>query len=103
MTRKYMSTDITEKHRGGLGDLARLIGFTLLVASVVRELRLPREQRTWHGVVFGKIPYDLRRPTFNRLKATIWNPADRHVLVPTALGVGWTVNFAAFRSLLGVG
>ena len=35
----------------------------LLAASVVRELRMPKEQRTWHGVVFGKVPYDLRLPT----------------------------------------
>jgi hypothetical protein len=72
----------------------------LLAASIVRELRLPREQRTWHGVVFGKIPYDLRIPTFERLKGTYWNPGDPHVVVPTALGVGWTVNLGALRARL---
>jgi hypothetical protein len=66
-----------------------------LIASVVRELRLPREQRTWHGVLFGKVPYDLRPPSFSRLKATFWNPQNPHVVVPTAFGVGWSVNLAA--------
>jgi uncharacterized membrane protein len=23
----------------------------------------------------------------------MWNPADRHILVPTVFGVGWTINF----------
>jgi len=101
MKRERMSHSSTERHPRGLGDLARLIGFTLLIASVVRELRLPKEQRTWRGIVFGKIPYDLRPPTFERLKAATWNPDDSHVLVPTALGVGWTVNFAALRGLFG--
>jgi hypothetical protein len=83
-----------------LRNLARFVGISLLIASVVRELRLPKEQRTWHGVVFGKVPYDLRPPTFGRLKAALWNPADPHVLIPTALGVGWTVNLAALRARL---
>jgi Family of unknown function (DUF5808) len=86
--------------RHGLRDLARLIGLALLIASVVRELRLPKEERTWHGVVFGRVPYDLRPPTFDRLKAALWNPQNSHVVVPTALGVGWTVNLAALRKRL---
>ncbi len=81
-------------------DLARLIGLALLIASIVRELRLPKEKRTWHGVVFGKVPYDLRPPTFRRLTAVFWNPHNSHVVVPTAFGVGWTVNLAALRARL---
>ena len=84
--------------RRGLRDLARLIGLVLLVASIIRELRLPKQKRTWHGVVFGKVPYDLRPPTFDRLKAAIWNPRDSRIVVPTAFGVGWTVNLAALRA-----
>jgi Family of unknown function (DUF5808) len=87
-------------NRPTLRSLTRLLGLALLGATVVRELRLPKEQRTWHGVVFGKIPYDLRPPTFDRLKAAIWNPRDSRVVVPTALGVGWTVNVAALRTRL---
>jgi hypothetical protein len=83
----------------GLSDLVKVAGVTLLIASVVRELRLPKAQRTWHGRVFGKVPYDLRPPTFERLKAALWNPQNRNVLVPTALGVGWTLNLAALARL----
>jgi hypothetical protein len=84
--------------RTGLRNLAQLVGLVLLVASIVRELRLPKQKRTWHGVVFGKVPYDLRPPTLDRLKAVIWNPRDSHIVVPTAFGVGWTVNLAALRA-----
>jgi hypothetical protein len=92
--------DDAARRRHRLRDLARLIGLGLLIASVVRELRLPREQRTWHGLVFGKVPYDLRPPTAERFKATLWNPDNSNIVVPTALGVGWTVNFAALRTRL---
>jgi hypothetical protein len=84
----------------GLRDLARLIALVLVIASVVRELRMPKEERTWHGVVFGKVPYDLRPPTFGRLKAAVWNPQNAHLMVPTAFGVGWTVNLGALRTRL---
>jgi hypothetical protein len=86
--------------RPGLRNLAKWTGLLLLGASIVRELRLPKQERTWHGVVFGKVPYDLRPPTFDRLKAVIWNPRNSRVVVPTAFGVGWTVNLAAVRARL---
>jgi len=88
------------RSRHDLRDLVRLIGLVLLIASIVRELRLPKDKRTWHGVVFGKVPYDLRPPTFRRLKAALWNPHNSHMVVPTAFGVGWTVNLAALRARL---
>lgn len=84
----------------GLRSIAQLIGLALVIASIVRELSRPKEERTWHGVVFGKIPYDLRPPTIERFKATIWNPRDSHLLAPRAFGVGWTVNLAALRNRL---
>ena len=99
MTREHKS-QTSQGNRQALRNLTRFFGLALLGAAVVRELRLPKEQRTWHGVVFGRIPYDLRPPTFDRLKAAIWNPRDSHVVVPTALGVGWTVNVAALRTRL---
>src|SRR6267378_6009125 len=61
-------------------DLIRVIGFGLLIASVVRELRLPKQRRTWHGVVFGRVPYDLRPPTIARLKGVIWNRSNQQLL-----------------------
>jgi hypothetical protein len=87
----------------GSRDLATLIGLALVIASIVRELRLPNQKRTWHGVLFGKIPYDLRPPSFNRLRAVIWDPQNSQMVVPTAFGVGWTVNLAALRARLSGG
>jgi len=69
-----------------------LIGF--LVALAVRDqLRLPPEERTWHGSVAGIVPYDFRRPTLERIRATFWNKDTSRILVPQAFGVGWTINF----------
>jgi hypothetical protein len=79
--------------------LATLLGGALIAASVLRELRLPPRKRTWHGRLFGKVPYDLRPPDPRRLLATIWNPASGQVLVPTWFGIGWTFNLAALRRL----
>ena len=50
--------------------------------------------------VFLHIPYDWRRPTWQKFKARLWNPQDKRVFVPKAFGWGWTVNFhAALRRL----
>ena len=86
------------ERRGGRG-LARLVGLLLIGAVVVRELRLPPEQRTWHGALFGRIPYDLRVPTVERVMHSLWDPANPRILVPTAFGVGWTLNAAALVRL----
>jgi hypothetical protein len=78
-----------------------LLGLAMLLAAVLRELRLPREQRTWHGMLMGVVPYDLRPPTMDRFVRTFWNPEQEAVLGPTAFGVGWGVNAAALVRLLG--
>jgi hypothetical protein len=83
----------------GLRGLLTLISVALLCAAIVRELRLPPEQRTWHGAVFGKVPYDLRVPSIDRLIRSVWNPGNPRLLVPTAFGVGWSVNVAALPGL----
>src|SRR5918912_2492043 len=97
--KRQRDVDKVHRSRHGLRKLARLIGLGLVIASIVRELRLPKEERTWQGVVFGKVPYDLRPPTFDRLKA-VWNPRNSHMLIPTPFGVGWTLNLAALRARL---
>ncbi len=79
------------------------IAFGLLVASVVQELRKPSAERTWHGRVAGVVPYDLRIPTLERLRATFWNPDNPRVLVPTLFGVGWSVNLYALLDPLRTG
>jgi hypothetical protein len=68
-------------------------GLILVGAAIATELVKPADQRTWQGKIAGFVPYDLRPPTLARARERLWNPADRHVFVPTVFGVGWTINF----------
>lgn len=68
-----------------------MLASVLLATAVVRELRLPSEQRTWQGTVLG-VPYDLRRPTWRRVQESWWAPQDPRLLTPRVLGVGWSLN-----------
>jgi Protein of unknown function (DUF1648)/Family of unknown function (DUF5808) len=55
--------------------------------------------RTGTGRFLGS-PYDLRASrSSERYASRIWNPLDRRVFVPKALGIGWTVNFGALAVL----
>ncbi|HVB62210.1 MAG TPA: DUF5808 domain-containing protein [Ktedonobacteraceae bacterium] len=65
---------------------------TLLSIAIGEQLRRPPEERTWQGKVFG-IPYDFRRPTMERLRATFWNADSASLFVPKAFGMGWDINF----------
>ncbi len=98
MHRKASRIELEVKRWRGLLTFA---GVMLLGTAIVQEVRLPAEQRTWHGMLFGFVPYDLRPPTLDRLRHTLWNPEQPAVLVPTAFGVGWTINAAAVMRLLG--
>ena len=84
----------------GLNKLVRLIGMALLGAAIYRELRMPAEERTWHGTIADFVPYDLRVPTMARAKERVWNPDDERVFMPTIFGVGWTINLASLPSML---
>ena len=86
-----------------IGMIVRLISFGVLIACVIKELRLPSAERTWHGTLADFVPYDLRFPTSARFRTTFWNLGDRRILVPTALGVGWSVNLAGLAGLAGLG
>src|ERR1700680_2050784 len=67
--------------------------FMVLFGLALREqLRLPPEERTWHGRIADRIPYDFRPPTVQRLRATFWNKDTSQILVPQAFGIGWTIN-----------
>ncbi len=75
------------------GDVMVILGITALMGLAIREqLHMPREERTWHGTLFG-IPYDFRWPTIERLRETFWNKETARVLVPHAFGMGWSINF----------
>jgi len=65
----------------------------LLAAAIVREFRIPTEDRTWQGRILG-FPYDLRFPTTTRLRAAYWNPANPTLFTTKPGGVGWGLNLA---------
>jgi hypothetical protein len=65
---------------------------SLIVLALREQLRLPPAQRTWHGRIAGRIPYDFRRPTVERIRTTFWNKHSSQILVPQAFGIGWTIN-----------
>lgn len=71
----------------------RLVSLVGLAAAVVRELRLPKDERTWHGRIAG-VPYDLRPPTPSRIRAAYWNPEDPRLFTPRVAGIGWGLNIA---------
>lgn len=85
-----MGSNREHGHRGP--SIGRLVVLALAAAAVVKELRTPADQRTWHGEVVGFVPYDFRPPTVARFKERIWDPKGDHLLSPQVFGVGWTVN-----------
>ena len=78
----------------------RLITLGLAVAAVVKELRTPAEERTWHGQVAGFVPYDFRFPTVARWRERMWNPDSSRVIVPRVFGVGWSLNVGRVVALV---
>jgi hypothetical protein len=88
-----------DKGRGKLQDLVRLASFALLVTAVVRELRMPASERTWHGRI-GIVPYDLRPPTLTRVRDALWRPDDPSIVVPQPFGVGWSLNVGRIWHML---
>lgn len=87
-----------ERARAGCRSAVRAGGLLLLGWAVVRELRLPPEERRWHGRLAGFVPYDLRPPTPARLRERMWAPAGP-LLSPQVVGVGWTVNLGRLLAL----
>lgn len=84
---------MSRKKRSKFGNTFwRAAVITLVVLALRDQLRLPPEERTWHGSIGGVIPYDFRRPTKERILATYWNKESSRILVPQAFGIGWTVN-----------
>ena len=77
----------------------KVLAAVLAIAAVIKELRLPKEERTWHGALGGFVPYDFRMPTVERFKATLWNPQGA-IVVGRPFGVGWTLNLGAVAARL---
>jgi hypothetical protein len=82
---------MSHKHRKHRGKIA-LVALGVTAAAVAKELRMPRDERTWHGAVAGFVPYDFRRPTARRMRERWWNP-EAPYLTPRMFGVGWDLNF----------
>jgi hypothetical protein len=80
--------------------LTKLVGAGLLIAAIAQEMAKPEEERTWNGQLFGLVPYDLRPPTWERIRAAYWNPEDPRLFTPRVLGVGWALNLYRARVLL---
>lgn len=88
------ATGSDTKRRSSAMKPLKVLAAALAIAALIKELRLPKDQRTWHGAVAGFVPYDFRMPTIDRIKSTVWNP-DGAIIVSRAFGVGWTINLGA--------
>jgi hypothetical protein len=76
-------------------QLMRWLAVGLLAAAIMQELRKPAAERTWQGQVAGLVPYDLRWPAVDRVRAALWTPDNPDLFIPTPFGVGWSINLAA--------
>jgi hypothetical protein len=94
---KKGNTSMSKKNKGfkPLNLVVGAAAASLLGGAIAQELRRPLNERTWHGTIAG-VPYDFRRPTPEKFRATNWNKKTAQVLVPRAFGVGWTINFYPF-------
>jgi len=72
----------------------------LALAAVCQELEKPREERKWHGVIAGFMPYDFRLPTLEKFREAYWNPYESRIFTPRVLGIGWAINFFALLERL---
>jgi len=76
----------------GLRRLIRVVVVGLVVAAVATELSKPEAERTWHGRVWGVVPYDFRPPTWERIRSAYWNPESDRLLSDRVFGGGWAVS-----------
>jgi hypothetical protein len=94
-------TDKKQRRQGRsrVKNLLGLVSLGLLATAFVKELRTPAGTRTWHGDLFGVVPYDLRPPTPTRIRESLWQPESDRLILPRSFGVGWSVNFARIVAL----
>jgi hypothetical protein len=82
----------TEVSVSRIRRFASAIGVALLGAAIVEELRKPAARRVWHGHLWGRVPYEFRLPTMDRIRYALWAPEDKRLFTDTAFGVGWSLN-----------
>lgn len=83
-----------------LGWLVRTLGLAAVAGALYKEMRLPPEERTWHGSLLGFVPYDFRVPSPAKVIRAWWNPGSKQLISDTPFGVGWSVNVAALAERL---
>ena len=80
----------------------RWLWLLIVAAAITNELRKPAAERSWHDRLLGVVPYDFRRPTWARVRQTVWNPASDRILVPQAFGIGWSINVGGLLRRVGL-
>jgi hypothetical protein len=90
----------TERRVPTIQDIWKLFLAIIGVIAVIKELRKPAEERTWHGTVAEFVPYDFRMPTVERVRNTYWNP-EGPILSSKVFGVGWAPNFGVLGRVFG--
>jgi len=80
--------------------ITRVVTLGLVVAAVATELAKPAPERTWHGRVFGAVPYDFRPPTWRKIREAYWNPESDHLFSDRVFGVGWAINLYRAKTLM---
>lgn len=60
--------------------------------AVFEQMRRPAVDRSWHGKVFGVVPYDFRPPNPQRFIDAWWNPDDPRLFTERDFGIGWAIN-----------
>lgn len=83
--------------------LVRSLTWLALFGALYQELRKPAEQRTWHGRLFGAVPYDFRIPSWEQVRTAYWNPSSERVFTDRVFGVGWAVNIPVAARKLSAG
>ena len=64
--------------------------------------RYARYMNAKHTGKFLGVPYDWRRPTWDRYRSRWWNTKDRRIVMPRAFGWGWDFNLAEIARRLGL-
>jgi hypothetical protein len=82
--------------------LLRMLVLAAVAGAIYTELRKPPEERTWHGRLFGVVPYDFRPPSLEQLRLAYWNPHSPRIFTDRPLGVGWAINIPTALRRLGL-
>jgi hypothetical protein len=90
------------KLRRNIAWIVRILSAAVAVAAVAEQMRLPAEERTWNGRIYG-VPYDFRAPSLHRAAMSWWNPEDKALFTPQPFGIGWVINLHRLLELASAG